>query len=51
MLAFLLQTADTLKVNLPSFTDRFNFAVPLIALLLILMFFLLIKSFQTESRE
>lgn len=49
MTAFLLQAADTLSMNIPSFAERSNFTFPLIVLLLILMFFLLVKSFESEK--
>lgn len=46
---FLAQTADTLSVTIPSLTDRFNFALPLIVVLFILMFFLILKSYESEG--
>jgi hypothetical protein len=48
MIAFLLQVSDTLSAKIPSFTDRFNFTLPLIVVLFILMFFLLLKSYESE---
>lgn len=49
MIAFLFQAADTLSMNIPSFTERFDFTLPLIVLLFILMFFLLLKSSESEK--
>jgi len=49
MAAFILQAADTLSTKIPSFTDRFNFIIPLIAILFLLMFFLLLKSSDPEK--
>jgi len=49
MTAFLIQVADTLSAKIPSFTDRFNFTLPLIVVLLILMFFILLKSYESEK--
>jgi hypothetical protein len=57
MAAFLLlegsfgQVADTLSTTIPSFTDRLNFALPLIVLLLILMLFLMLKSYESERSQ
>ncbi len=48
MLAAILQTADTLVTAIPSFSVRFNFALPLIVVLVILMFFLLLKSYNLD---
>ncbi len=50
MFAFFLDTAaDSLASAIPSFTERFNFALPLIVVLLIVMFFLLIKVYSLEN--
>ena len=48
MFAAILQTADTLATSIPSFSQRFNFTLPLIVVLVILMFFLLLKSYNPE---
>lgn len=50
MLGLLIQAEDTLSTNIPSFSDRFNFAVPLIVILFIIMFFLLLKSNTGSSK-
>jgi hypothetical protein len=51
MLAAILQTADTLTTAVPSFSVRFNFAIPLVVVLIILMFFLLLKSYTFDHPE
>ncbi|MCL4540423.1 MAG: hypothetical protein M1378_12645 [Bacteroidetes bacterium] len=48
MLAFMSTAQDSVTAAIPSFTSRFNFMLPLIIVLLILMFFLLIKSYTME---
>ncbi len=48
MLALVTSAADSVAVAIPSFTSRFNFMLPLIVVLLIVMFFLLIKSYALE---
>lgn len=48
MLALLTSAPDSVAAAIPSFTSRFNFMLPLIVVLLILMFFLLIKSYTIE---
>jgi hypothetical protein len=51
MFALVLDAAaDSLASAIPSFTDRFNFALPLIVVLLIVMFFLLIKVYALENQ-
>ncbi len=50
MIGFLLQSVDSLAASIPSFSDRFNFTLPLIALLLIVMFLLLLKSYSSEGK-
>ncbi len=47
MLAETIQAVDTLSRAIPSFSDRFNFILPLVVLLIILMFFLLVKSYSS----
>ncbi len=47
---FLNAAADSLASAIPSFTERFNFALPLIVVLLIVMFFLLIKVYALENQ-
>lgn len=44
----LVSAQDSLAVAIPSFTDRFNFMLPMIVVLLIVMFFLLVKSYTME---
>ena len=51
MLAAILQAADSLAVSIPSFSNRFNFALPLIVVLVIVMFFLLLKVYTLEHPE
>lgn len=41
---------DSLAASIPSFAQRFNFTLPLIVVLLILMFFLLLKVYTRESQ-
>lgn len=48
MIAFILNAADSVASSIPSFTQRFNFALPLIVVLLIVMFFLLLKVYEIE---
>ncbi len=45
-----LQSAaeDSLAASIPSFTDRINFTLPLIVILFIIMFFLLLKSYESD---
>ncbi len=50
MLAAILQASDSLSAAIPTFSDRFNFALPLIVILLILMFFLLLKSYISDHQ-
>lgn len=45
---FIIQAEDTLSAKIPSFTERFNFTLPLIVILVIIMFFLLLKSYESE---
>ncbi len=47
MIAALIQAADTLTALVPSFSERFNFTLPIMVILFILMFFLLLKSYST----
>lgn len=51
MVAAILQAADSLAASIPSFSDRFNFALPLIVVLIIVMFFLLLKVYTLEHPE
>ncbi|MCL5020460.1 MAG: hypothetical protein M1339_02100 [Bacteroidetes bacterium] len=51
MFAVILQAGDSLAVAIPSFSDRFNFALPLIVVLLMVMFFLLLKVYTLEHPE
>lgn len=48
MLGALVSASDSLAAAIPSFTDRFNFMLPVIAVLLIVMFFLLVKAYAIE---
>ena len=48
-LGLLIQVEDSLSTKVPSFTDRFNFTLPLIVILFIIMFFLLLKSDSFKS--
>jgi len=51
MPGLLLQVADTLSVKIPSFTDRFNFTLPLIIVLFILMLFLMLKAYAQQDTQ
>ncbi len=42
---------DSLAANIASFSQRFNFTLPLIVVLFIFMFFLLLKSYTMETQE
>lgn len=48
VIAALMSAQDSLAEAIPSFTHRFNFILPLIVVLLIVMFFLLVKSYTLE---
>lgn len=48
MFALVTSASDSVAAAIPSFTSRFNFMLPLIVVLLIVMFFLLIKSYTME---
>ncbi|MCL5267257.1 MAG: hypothetical protein M1469_04025 [Bacteroidetes bacterium] len=47
----LIQAAvqDSSAIKIPSFTDRLNFALPIIVILLIVTFFLLLKSYSMNN--
>ncbi len=50
MFTLMLDTAaDSLAASIPSLTNRVNFALPVIVVLLIVMFFLLIKVYAIEN--
>ncbi len=48
MIIAALGAADSLASQIPSFSDRLNFSLPLIAVLLVVSFFLLLKSYTVE---
>lgn len=48
MFAIMTAATDSVATAIPSFTDRFNFMLPVIVVLFIVMFFLLIKSYTLE---
>lgn len=49
IIALVVQVADSLSIKIPSFTDRLNFTIPLIAILVIIMLFLLLKTYTSNS--
>ncbi len=49
MIALLVQFKDTLGLKIPPIAERFNFVLPLIVVLLLLTFFLLLKSVEVRK--
>lgn len=48
MYALITTAGDSVAAAIPSFTSRLNFMLPLIVVLMIVMFFLLVKSYTLE---